>query len=425
MPERVIDICRGAEEIYIKTDRFVGTHISFNFYLPLNRERQAEFALLPFMLTSCGKNYPDFSRLNFTLSKLYGANLFSAAEKVGDYLLLKMGISVIDDKFALDNESITAEAVSLLLDLIFNPKAENGAFSAEDLAREKRKAIESIKSEMGEKRIYAKSRLIEEMFDDDIYSTPKCGTISQVENITGESLYKAWGDMLSTAFLRVNVIAAKEPVGITAVIKEKFEKIDRSAITDYSKTTPSRRRNNVKRVVEKQDIAQGKLGLGFNVVTTRGAENEVLTVMASLFGGGPYSKLYANVREKMSLCYYCAARSIRIKGLLTVESGIEKENAEKAEKAILAELKNLQKGDISDTQFNSSILGITDSLKTYNDSSSALEGWYALTIFSDDIFSPEEFAESIKKVTKEAVVEVAEGIKLHTVLKLLPKEEKA
>ena len=110
---------------------------------------------------------------------------------------------------------------------------------------------------------------------------------------------------------------------------------------------------------------------------------------------------------------------------MTVESGIEKENAEKAEKAILAELKNLQKGDISDTQFNSSILGITDSLKTYNDSSSALEGWYALTIFSDDIFSPEEFAESIKKVTKEAVVEVAEGIKLHTVLKLLPKEEKA
>ena len=421
MPERVIDICRGAEEIYIKTDRFVGTHISFNFYLPLNRERQADFALLPFMLTSCGKNYPDFSRLNFTLSKLYGANLFSAAEKVGDYLLLKMGISVIDDKFALDNESITAEAVSLLLDLIFNPKAENGAFSQEDLAREKRKAIESIKSEMGEKRIYAKSRLIEEMFDDDIYSTPKCGTISQVENITGESLYKAWGDMLSTAFLRVNVIAAKEPADIAAVIKEKFEKIDRTNITDYSKTTPSRRRNNVKRVVEKQDIAQGKLGLGFNVVTTRGAENEVLTVMASLFGGGPYSLLFTNVREKMSLCYYCAASAVKEKGFITVSSGIEPKNAEKAEKEILNQLSLIGEGKFTDDEFGATIRGICDTLKTVNDSQGALDTWYSNRIFISPPFTPDEIADKIGSVKREDVIKLARTVSLNTVYLLMPK----
>ncbi|MBR3300195.1 MAG: insulinase family protein [Clostridia bacterium] len=416
----------GAEGLFIKKAGFKTTLVSFNFYLPLKREKVASFALLPFILTTCSNKYPDFRRLNIKLSKLYGAELSASAEKVGDYQLLKMSISVIGDKYTLDNEQLTNEAISLLTELVFEPKVIDGEFSLSDLEREKRKAIEHIKGEFAEKRIYAKNRLIEEMYKDSPYGITKCGRIEDVEKIDGKSLYSAWEEMLKTAHIRVNVVSDTMPQGLFDELSERLSKIDRTNVTDLNMTEPTAAAKKVSRIVETQELKQGKLCMGFTFDKAgSGFDTADMLVCSDIFGGGPYSKLFANVREKMSLCYYCAARSIRIKGLLTVESGIEKENAEKAEKAILAELKNLQKGDISDTQFNSSILGITDSLKTYNDSSSALEGWYALTIFSDDIFSPEEFAESIKKVTKEAVVEVAEGIKLHTVLKLLPKEEKA
>ena len=69
-----------------------------------------------------------------------------------------------------------------------------------------------------------------------------------------------------------------------------------------------------------------------------------LMVATDIFGRGPYSRLFANVREKMSLCYYCSASAVRQKGLVTVDSGVEAENAEKAQKEILAQLDAVKKG---------------------------------------------------------------------------------
>ena len=63
MSEKIISLSEGAEGLFIKTDRFKTTLISFNFYLPLKKETVAEFALLPFILTSCSKNIPIFHSL--------------------------------------------------------------------------------------------------------------------------------------------------------------------------------------------------------------------------------------------------------------------------------------------------------------------------------------------------------------------------
>lgn len=423
MPEKIISLGNGAQELFIGCDKFNTTLVSFNFYLPLDREKTAEFALLPFILTSCGKNYPDFSKLNFSLAKLYGANLFSSAEKVGDYSLLKMGISVINDRFALDGEAITESAVNLLLDLIFNPKAENGCFAEEDLEREKRKACEHIKSEMGEKRTYARTRLIEEAFDDDLYGTPKCGTVEQVMRITGESLYKSWQTMLSRAFLRVNVISREEPHGLAERIETALSYIDRKDVTDCSKSLPSRRRMQAKRVTERMNVAQGKLCLGLTTAVPPTKEDSAaLSVFCDLFGGGPYSRLFTNVREKMSLCYYCAAALIKPKGFIMVDSGIEPQNAQKAETEILRQLEIMGRGEFTDGEFESSVKGITDSLKTYRDSQSALDAWYSIRIYEDKLCTPEETAELIKGVKKESIARIARNTTLNTVYALLPEK---
>ena len=419
----IIPLSNGAEGIFVKNSRFKTTLISFNFYLPLNKEKVADFALLPFVLTTCGKNYPNFQKLNVKLSKLYGAELSASAEKIGDYALLKMSISVIGDKYALDGEVLTSEAVNLLTELVFEPKTENGEFLSEDIEREKRKAIEHIKGEFAEKRIYAFNRLIEEMFKDTAYGIPKCGTIEDVKKITGKSLYDAWETMLNTAHIRVNVIADSAPSGLFDSLSQKLSELNRENTVDISlsqKLVPAKRS---KTVTETTEVKQGKLCMGFSFDKSGGDENTAdLYVCTDIFGGGPYSKLFTNVREKMSLCYYCSARPVRIKGFFTVQSGIEKENAEKAQTAILNELKKLKSGKISDSEFEASILGITDSLNAYYDSSEALETWYSVKIADKKILSPEEFAEKIKLVTKEDVIAAAQNIKLHTVFKLLPKE---
>ena len=160
MQKQKVELGNGIEGLFIKNSRFNTTLISCNFFLPLNKETVAEYALLPFILTTCSKKYPDFSKLNNKLNRLYGASLDASTEKYGDYQLLKMTISVINDRFTLDGESLVKQAAELICGLVFEPSCENGAFLTNDLNREKRKAIEHIKGEFSEKRVYAKKRIL-------------------------------------------------------------------------------------------------------------------------------------------------------------------------------------------------------------------------------------------------------------------------
>lgn len=425
MSAKIYGLSEGAEGLFIKNERFNTTSVSFNFYLPLSADRAAAYALLPFILTTCGAEYPDFSVLNFKLSRLYGARLEASAEKLGDFQLLRMRISVINDKYTFDSESLLKRAIDMLLSLIFKPKTENGAFCEEDLSREKRKAIEHIKGEISEKRIYAKNRLIEEMYKGSAYGVPKCGTVEDVEKITGESLYKAWEDMLKKAFVRVQVIGASIPQRLFETVAESFENINRCEITDCKTSEPTAAVEEPNEVAERMAVKQGKLVMGFS--SDMCGDDDVslpLMVATDIFGGGPYSRLFANVREKMSLCYYCSASTIRQKGLVTVDSGVEAENAEKAQKEILAQLDAVKKGEFTDFEFEASLKSLRDSLNSYNDSQVLLDTWYALKAGNRTLYSPEEIADKIAEITREDIVNAAKGIKLHTVYKLLPKEEK-
>ena len=425
MAAKVYRISEGVEGLFVKNERFNTTSISFIFYLPLQKETAASYALLPFVLTTCGEKYPDFSVLNYRLERLYGAQLDAVAEKLGDYQLLKLRMSVINDKYTFESESLIKRACDMLLSLIFEPKAENGAFCTDDLAREKRKAIEHVKGEMSEKRIYAKNRLIEEMYKGSCYGTPKCGTVEDIEAITETSLYEMWQKMLATAYIRVQVIGAAVPQGLFEEITRRFENTERYNITDCTKSQPTAAADKPRTVTERQAIQQGKLVMGFSSDTVGDDDNTMpLMVMTDIFGGGPYSRLFDNVREKMSLCYYCSATSSRVKGLITVESGVEEQNTEKAEKAILEQLEIMKKGEFSDFEFSSSVKSLRDSLNSYNDSQPLLDLWYALKAVNKNLYSPEDIAEKISAVTRDEIIAAANGVKLHTVYKLLPKEEK-
>lgn len=423
MSQKIISLGNGVEGLFVQNNRFNTTSVSFNFYLPMTNEKVAHNALLPFVLTSCGKDYPDFTALNIKLNKLYGARLDSSCEKYGDCQLLRMTISVIDDRFSLDGDSLILEACDLLLNLIFNPNAENESFNEADVNREKRKAVEHIKGEIAEKRIYAKNRLIGEMFKGTPYGIPKCGTVEAVEAITPQSLYKAWQQMLETAFVRVHIVGNAVPPKLFDTIKVRFENIPRHDITNCKICKSAQKADKVNYVFEKLDVKQGKLCMGFTSEIYGDDDLSLpLLVMCDIFGGGPYSRLFTNVREKMSLCYYCAASSVRYKGFLMVDSGVEVENADKAVDEILNQLEIMKKGEFSDSEFESSVKSICDSIKTYYDSQNSLDLWYALKINNQTLYSPDDIIAKIKAITKEDVIYAAKGVNLHTVYKLLPKE---
>lgn len=423
MPQKIIEIAEGVEALYLPNKSFNTTYVSVNFYVPLCKDTVAKYALLPEVMATCSADYPDYLKLNFKLSSLYGADAVASVSKVGNCLCIKFSASSINNKYTFDGERVVEDTVGLLMNLIFSPKTENGAFCEDDLKREKRKLIDRIKGDLNEKRIYARNRMIAEMFGDDPYGLYRLGTAEQVLSITGEELYSVWKKMLSSAYVRVHIIGEEEPDGIYERIKQEFSKIERKNITDIKKVSVLKARNEVKRVEERMDVAQGKLVMGFNC--GGGDDDSTLDVMlmCDIFGGGPYSRLFTNVREKMSLCYYCSAQSVRNKGYITVDCGVEQENAQKAQAAILEQLSIMKEGKFTDFEFESSLKSIKDSLKTYKDSQSGLDVWYTVKAINGNVYSPDEIIEKLNSVSKTSVVKAAESCSLNTVYLLLGEEK--
>ena len=102
---------------------------------------------------------------------------------------------------------------------------------------------------------------------------------------------------------------------------------------------------------EPVDAVQGKLCLLFTAGTPLpAAQLSAMRVAVALLGGTTTSRLFVNVREKQSLCYYCAASYSAMTGLLCIDSGVEHENAAKAKAAILCELEALRTGEIGEEE---------------------------------------------------------------------------
>ncbi len=423
MKTNLVNLGDGVEGLYVEDSRFKTTLVSFSFFLPLKEDTAADNALIPFLLTTSCEECPSFKELNIRLAKLYGAKISASVSKVGDCQLLKMSVACLNDRFALNGEKIVSEATGLLAAMIFNPQLCGEAFLTDEVEREKRLMKERILGEINEKRLYARNQLLSLMFRDDDYKTERYGSMEALDKTTPESLFLAWERMLRSAFVRVQIFGETYPETIFDAVKSAFQAIKRENITDVSKVRPYVPSGYIEEE-ENLDVTQGKLVLGFSS-NFRGDSKSVIpmTVMVDIFGGGPYSKLFNNVREKLSLCYYCAASYGRQKGYMMVDSGVEASNADKAMSAILEELNNIKLGNITNEELEYSKVSIKDSLKSSLDSQGALDTWFCLRVPDGDIMTPDELIEIVDSVTAEDVIYAANGTELTTVYRLMPKKE--
>lgn len=409
-------ISEGTEICNITADGFKSVCVSVSFVLPLS-EKASLYALVPNVLMRSSEKYTDVTEIEKKLALLYGAELVADVSKTGEHHVLRMAISCIDDRFAFDGESISAECSELLFELIFKPKLQNGVFDSAVVESEKRLLSERLSAEESDKRIYAKNRCEEEMFSEETYGIHRLGTKESVNAITPESLYSAYKEILETAKIVVCVSGKADYNAVKEIVSDYLSVINRKA--EIGETVFVEAADDVKYVKETEEVKQGKLVMGFRM-GMKGAQDNYAArrVMVELFGGSPHSKLFTNVREKMSLCYYCSARMIRAKGIMYVQSGIESYNEEKAKNAILQQLEDIKNGDFTDGDIEYSVKALEDSFKSVTDSPEALDSWFMSQCVSGNYNYPEDFIEDFKKVTREDIIKAAKSVTLDTVFML-------
>lgn len=399
------------------TDRFKTGILSVNLVVPL-AGNVAEKSLLPSLLCASCAEYPDLLSLNRKLAELYGAELTPSASKHGENLVLRITMTMIGDRFALDGESISVECARLLCKALFEPNVENGAFRPDEVAREKRIRLDRIEALKSSKRAWAQKQMLELMCADEAYSLSVLGEEEDIPALTPEQLYASWQDLLKTAFVQLQVVGDLEVEPITALFREYFDRVeDRHVVRGETVVIPFAK--TVKRGEEEQDIAQSKLVMGFRCGMHEPFENyAAMRTFTDLFGGGTYSRLFMNVREKQSLCYYCAARLTAAKGILTVQSGVETGNAERAEKEIRKQLDEMKAGGVTAEDLEKSKRSMEDFFLSVFDTPEELDGWLFSQVTDDEFQTPEDLVADMKEVTVEQVIEMANNISLDTVFLL-------
>ncbi len=407
----------------VRTDKFKTKRISLTFVLPLTLKSAATASLLSRLLSRSTKEYPTPVLLQRKLLSLYGARLSSHMMKLGDAQLLNVSITVLNEKYALKNEDLSCLATDLLCNSVFSPNCENNAFIEKDVEICRRLLIESLEGLINDKRKYAISKMYGEMCCDEPFGIELGGDIETARAITKEEIYDYWENMLQTAPVLITVVGSNDPQPIYTQILSYLNNKNRSP-NPFSASFHPKKIVSVKETDETMQLTQGKLVMGFRTdISSLTQDNLALRMMCDIFGGSPYSKLFTVVREKMSLCYYCAARLQSQKGFICVDSGVDNANITATKQGILDQLQAIQNGEFDDSVIQASKMSLADGARSVTDSAESIETWYLARLFDKNQITPDEFIKNLSSITKQDIVDAAQGIVLDTVYTLRPTEE--
>ena len=403
--------------------KFKSNLISVKFILPLTAETAAGNALLFPVLLRGSEKFPDIGSIRREEESIYDTNLADSIYKRGDSQIMELRVHLLDNRFAIDGMNITERAMALLEDILLHPITENGVFCEEFVESEKEKLIDDILAQVNDKRRYAMTRLVEEMFENDAFGLSELGTEESVEAVTPESLWVQYKDLLAKARIEIFAVGNFDFAALAESFSHMFKAIDREYTGIPETKIMEKARETVKTVYERQNITQGKLSLGFYTGASVCDEDyHVMQMINVIFGAGVTSKLFLNVREKLSLCYYCGSSENGQKGYMTVNSGIEFANEKKAVDEILFQLDEIKKGNISEDELRDARLALLDAIGRVGDSTGNLLNWYFSGVMNGYLMTPEEKKAKIESVTAEDIVKKAQDIRLDTYYFLCGKE---
>lgn len=405
---------------YLPAKKFKTSCLSAQFITPLRRETASCGALLPLVLQRGTMRCPDIQQLSAAMDQLYGAQINPTIRKRAECQCIGFVASVMDDSFAPQGEKLLEPTAALLGELLLDPVTRNGRYLPEYVDSERANLLDSIRSVRNDKRDWADLRLLQEMCRDEPYGVSRLGDETAAAAINNQKLHVYSQGMMSASRLELFYCGSAPITRVEDALLEAFAALPRAAARDPQ---PPRRVDapaQPRVIREAMDVTQGKLAMGFRC----GTDDVPAMLLANLlFGGTSNSKLFLNVREKLSLCYYASSNYVRSKGILTVSSGIESADYQRALDEILHQLQEVRDGHWEPWELEGARSTMRSALASLPDSQGALENYclgQAATGQSED---PETMQRLLDQVTPERIQAAARSVTLDTVYFLHGKED--
>jgi len=393
--------------------RFKQGCLSFQLLRPMCKEEAALNALLPAVLLRGTTRHPNIRSITDRLDDLYGASVGALVRRIGDYQTTGLHCAFMEDRFALAGDAVFAPMVDFLKELLLEPVLEDGAFSREFVEGEKKNLIATIDSERNDKRAYASAQLLKSMCRADSFGVPRLGTREKVAQITPEMLYRHYQSILRQSAIELFYVGSAEAMQVKQLLMPLLESLDRCYV-NLPAQTPFHFVEG-EELQEQMEITQAKLCMGFvTEITNTSPEFAAMQVCNMMFGGDMTSKLFMNVREKLSLCYSIGSGYYGSKGLLTVSAGIDTDKENQTRQEILAQLTACQNGDFTDGELAAAKETIISSLRGVTDSPGAIENYYGTALLSGLSLTVPQYMDAVSAVTAEDVMAAAKSIRYHS-----------
>ena len=394
--------------------RFKQGGLSLQLVRPMCREEAALNALIPAVLLRGSEDHPDLRSITLKLDELYGASVSTLVRRVGDYQTTGLFCGFMDDRFALPGDRVMEPMLRFLGELLLTPCTRDGAFLPEIVESEKKNLIATIESERNDKRAYAMAQLFRAMCREDSYGVPRLGEKEQVAAITPRTLYDHYQKILRESRIELFYVGTAPAERVAELMRPILGQICRNYV-NLTSQKPFSGSGEGQMITEQMEVTQAKLCMGFATpITNRHPDFAAMQVCNTIFGAGMTSKLFMNVREKLSLCYSVGSAYYGSKGILTVSAGIDGEQEEKARLEILRQLEACRNGEITDEELGAAREAILSALRATHDSPGAIENYYATAAISGMTMTPEQYAQAVRAVTREQVAAAARTVKLHT-----------
>ena len=401
---------------FLPNEKFKRNRISISFIMPNEKAKATMYAVLPTLMERGYQDYPDMCMFSKKLSSMYGAEFSAITAVVGQNRILRFTVMGIKNQYCLNGEDLLSEMTDVLLDVIFRPCVEDGGFIKGWMEVEKVKLREEIEGEINDKRGYCVKMAQRKFFKDDINGVERLGYIEDVDGINAADLYNCYKEMLENSIVEI-FVTAQQDEAITAKFAAAFA--DRKENNNHILPIKVMDKTEAETYSESMNIVQGKVCL-YYTSDRKLTEDERyhMLVASSIYGGTASSRLFKNVREKQSLCYYCAAAYNGFTGSMRVDSGVEHQNCDKVVEAVQKELSDLISGEITEKEISETKLVLLNSLDAVHDGLHGLEAWYLNEAIRGTWTAPEQVKEKVQAVTAQNIRDVLSLLHLNVVYKL-------
>lgn len=417
----------GGIDLYaIETDRFKTARLSMLMAERAGTEHSPLGTLLMGVLQRGCQGYPSLFALNRGLDYLYGTALSLRNFLQGDLHVIGFTADMLDPVFLPEcdrNLNILEGTLDIISRMWLHPLLdENDLFCEEIVESEKQNLCDCIEADRKDPRTYSLNRLRQMQCEGEPYGMSLAGTVEQVKRYTAADVTREWNRRLREGSVGLFYVGSESPENVEKTWNQFFADWCPSRAA-MPATVPHARPAQVRRADETLPVSQGRLNISWqsDVATydrrTVPGVYDAAMVFSELFGVMQGNMLFANLRERLGLCYECDVIWESSKGLFTVSMGISPDCRDQAEQEVLRLMDNVQKGILDEKLVTMAKLSLSNGYRQLQDSPGAMESFWARRLLWNQGGgeTPEDCHARLSLVTRQDVIRAARMLTLDTV----------